>query len=161
MVWVLSVLWVGIGAAASGYVFLVSTQTVLDPTSPFGGLFDWPGGDLNEVIFAMCGLAALAWLALTIPVLIAGIRQLLGWPGKRVRTAAWAGAWAAGLALMALIPSSLASPPPPQGYSGGPIANWWELAISAAFLTLGAAMALILDGGRQGWLGAQATCPPQ
>lgn len=48
------------------------------------GLFDWPGGDLNEVIFAMCGLAALAWLALTIPVLIAGIRQLLGWPGKRV-----------------------------------------------------------------------------
>ena len=69
--------------------------------------------------------------------------------------------WAAGLALMALIPSSLASPPPPQGYSGGPIANWWELAISAAFLTLGAAMALILDGGRQGWLGAQATCPPQ
>lgn len=38
MVWVLSVLWVGIGAAASGYIFLVSTQTVLDPTSPFGGL---------------------------------------------------------------------------------------------------------------------------
>ena len=29
--WTLSVLWVGIGAAASGYVFLVSTKTVLYP----------------------------------------------------------------------------------------------------------------------------------
>jgi hypothetical protein len=48
------------------------------------------------------------------------------------------------LALMALIPSTLAYPHPPQGYSGGPIANWWELAISAAFLTLAAAMAWIL-----------------
>jgi hypothetical protein len=144
VVWVLSVLWVGIGAAASGYVFLVSTQTVLDPTSPFGGLFDWPAGELSESIAAICGLAAVAWLVLTVPVLIAGIRQLLGCPNKWVRTAAWAGAWAAGLALTALIPFSLASPPPPQGYSGGPIANWQELVISAGFLTLAAVMAWIL-----------------
>src|SRR5271154_6486679 len=91
VVWVLPVLWAGIGAAASGYVFLVSTRTVLDPTSAFGGLFDWPGGDLNNVMSAMCGLAALAWLALAMPVLITGIGRLRGWPGKQVRTAAWAG----------------------------------------------------------------------
>ena len=134
--WTLSVLWVGIGAAASGYVFFVSTRTVLDPTSPFGGMFDWPGGSSNEAA------AALAWLALTIPVLIAGLRRLLGWPGKRLMAAAWAGAWVAGLALMALIPSSLDSPT--KDYSGGPIANWQELVIAAGFLMLAAVMAWIL-----------------
>ena len=142
--WTLSVLWVGIGAAASGCVFFVSTRTVLDPTSPFGGMFDWPGGSSNEAVFAAAALAAVAWLALTIPVLIAGLRRLLGWPGKRLMAAAWAGAWVAGLALMVLIPSSLAYPPPPQGYSGGPIANWWELVIAAGFLTLAPVMAWIL-----------------
>jgi hypothetical protein len=142
--WTLSVLWVGIGAAASGYVFFVSTRTVLDPTSPFGGMFDWPGGSSNEAVVAAAALAAVAWLALTIPVLIAGLRRLLGWPGKRLMAAAWAGAWVAGLALMALIPSSLDSPT--KDYSGGPIANWQELVIAAGFLTLAAMMAWILAG---------------
>jgi hypothetical protein len=140
--WTLSILWVGIGAAASGYVFFVSTRTVLDPTSPFGGMFDWPGGSSNEAVFAAAALAAVAWLALTIPVLIAGLRRLLGWPGKRLMAAAWAGAWVAGVALMALIPSSLDSPT--RDYSGGPIANWQELVIAAGFLTLAAVMARIL-----------------
>lgn len=140
--WTLSVLWVGIGAAASGYVFFLSTRTVLDPTSPFGGMFDWPGGSSNEAVFAAAALAAVAWLALTIPVLIAGLRRLLGWPGKRLMAAAWAGAWVAGLALMALIPSSLNSPT--KDYSGGPIVNWQELVIAAGFLTLAAVMAWIL-----------------
>ena len=61
-------------------------------------------------VFAAAALAAVAWLALTIPVLIAGLRRLLGWPGKRLMAAAWAGAWVAGLALMALIPSSAGLP---------------------------------------------------
>jgi hypothetical protein len=56
--------------------------------------------------------------------------------------AAWAGAWLAGLALMASIPSSLDSPT--NDYSGGPIANWQELLIAAGFLTLAAVMAWIL-----------------
>ena len=131
-----------IGAAASGYVFFVSTRTVLDPMSPFGGMFDWPGGSSNEAVVAAAALAAVAWLALTIPVLIAGLRRLLGWPGKRLMAAAWAGAWVAGLALMALIPSSLDSPT--KDYSGGPIANWQEPVIASGFLTLAAVMAWIL-----------------
>jgi len=137
--WTLSVLWVGIGAAASGYVFLVSTKTILDPTSPFVGIFDWPGGNWNTAVFAAAVLAGVTWLALTVPVLIAGLRRILGWPGKRLMAAAWAGAWVAGVALMALIPASVAS-----SKSLSPIANWQELVIGAGFLTLAAVMAWIL-----------------
>ena len=72
-------------------------------------------------------------------MLIAGLRRILGWPGKRLMAAAWAGAWVAGVALMALIPASVASP---KNFS--PIANWQELVIGAGFLTLAAVMAWIL-----------------
>jgi hypothetical protein len=140
--WTLSVVWVGIGATASGYVFFVSTRTLLDPTSPFVGMFDWPGGNWNRAVFAAAAVAGVAWVALTIPVLIAGFRRLLGSPGKRFMAAAWAGAWVAGLALMVLIPSSVASPT--KDYSGRPITNWQELVIGAAFLTLAVVMAWIL-----------------
>ena len=116
----------------------------MDPTSPFGGLFDWPGGRWSEVAVAAAALAAVAWLVLAIPVLIAGFRRLLGWPGKRLMAVPWAGAWVTGLALMALIPSSLGFPSPPRNYSGGPIANWQELVIGTGFLTLAAVMAWIL-----------------
>lgn len=139
----LSLLWVGIGAASSGYVFFVSTRTVLDPTSPFVGIFDWPGSlNWNRAIVTAAALAALAWLALTIPVLVAGLRRLLGRPGRRLMAAAWAGAWIAGLVLMALIPYSV--PSPAQDFSGGPITNWQELVIGGGFLTLGAVMAWIM-----------------
>jgi hypothetical protein len=137
--WTLSVLWVGIGAVASGYVFLVSTKTVLDPTSPFVGIFDWPGGNWNDAAFVAAALAGVTWLALTIPVLIAGLRRVLGWPGKRLMAAAWAGAWAAGVALMVLIPASVAS-----AKTLSPTANWQELVIGAGFLALAAMMAWIL-----------------
>jgi hypothetical protein len=143
--WTLSVLWVGIGAAASGYVFLVSTRTFLDPTSPFGGLFDWPGGRWSDVAVAAAALAALAWLVLAIPVLIAGVVDALGWPGKRLMAVAWAGVWVTDLALMVLVPVSMGSPPLSKDYySGGPIANWQELVIGTGFLMLAAVMAWIL-----------------
>jgi hypothetical protein len=137
--WTLSVVWVGIGAATSGYVFFVSTKTVLDPTSPFVGIFDWPGGNWNTAAFAVAALAGVTWLALTIPVLIAGLRRILGWPGKRLMAAAWAGAWVAGVALMTMIPASVASTK-----TLSPTANWQELVIGAGFLTLAAVMAWIL-----------------
>jgi hypothetical protein len=137
--WTLSVLWVGIGAVASGYVFLVSTKTVLDPTSPFVGIFDWPGGNWNDAAFVAAALAGVTWLALTVPVLIAGLRRVLGWPGKRLMAAAWAGAWVAGVALMVLIPASVAS-----AKTLSPTANWQELVIGAGFLALAAVMAWIL-----------------
>jgi hypothetical protein len=137
--WTLSVLWAGIGAGASGYVFFVSTKTVLDATSPFVGIFDWPGGNWNTAAVAAAALAAVTWLVLAIPVLIAGWRRIAGWPGRRLMAAAWAGAWVAGVALMVLIPASVASPK-----SLSPAANWQELVIGAGFLTLAAVMAWIL-----------------
>jgi hypothetical protein len=79
------------------------------------------------------------WLALTIPVLIAGLHRILSWPGKRLMAAAWAGAWVAGVALMALIPASVASTK-----TLSPTANWQELVIGTGFLTLAAVMAWIL-----------------
>ena len=48
-------------------------------------------------------LATAAWLALPLPVLIAGFIRLRGWrPPNWLRAAAWAGAWIAGFALMLL-----------------------------------------------------------
>jgi len=124
---------------ASCYVFFVSTRTVLDSTSPFVGVFDWPGGNWNRAAVVAAAVAAVAWLMLAIPVLIAGLRRILGWPGRRLTAAAWAGAWVAGLALMWLIPASVASPA-----TDAPIANWQELVIGAGFLTLAVVMAWIL-----------------
>ena len=102
-------------------------------------MFDWPDGNWNTAVFAAVALAGGTWLALTIPVLIAGLRRILGRPGKRLMAAAWAGAWVAGVALMALIPASVAS-----SKSLSPNANWQELVIGAGFLTLAAVMAWIL-----------------
>jgi hypothetical protein len=140
--WSLPVLWAGIGAASSAYVFFVSTRTILDPTSPFAGIFDWPGGNWNRAVVAAAALAAVTWLALTIPVLIAGLARLLGRPGRPLMAAVWAGAWVAGLVLMVLIPDSVSSPA--QDSSGGPVTNWQELVIGAGFLALAAVMAWIL-----------------
>ena len=46
-------------------------------------------------------LAIVVWLALPIPVLVAGFVRLRGWrPGNWFRAVAWAGGWIAGFALM-------------------------------------------------------------
>ena len=141
--WSLSVLWVGIGAAASGYVFLVSTKTVLDPASPFVGIFDWPGGNWNTAAFAAAVLAGLTWLVLTIPVLITA-----DWvsDSRRAGQAAHGSGVGGrvglqGVALMALIPASVASTKtlvPPRGLR--------ELVVDYRFLTLASVMAWILAG---------------
>jgi hypothetical protein len=52
---------------------------------------------------------------------------------------AWASAWVAGVVLMVLIPTSVAS-----SNTLSPVANWQELVIGAGFLTLAAVMAWIL-----------------
>jgi hypothetical protein len=98
-----------------------------------------PGGNWNRAAVAAAVLAAVTWLALPIPVLVAGLRRILGWPGKRLMAAAWAGAWVAGVALMVLIPASVAS-----GKTLSPVANWQELVTGAGCLTLAAVMAWIL-----------------
>jgi hypothetical protein len=94
---------------------------------------------------------------LPIPVLLAGFIRLCGSrPRNWLRAAAWAGAWAAGFALMlqagvwgeypARYMTYRCSPPGScvLSYGEAAVVSWGELAICAAWLALGAVMTWIL-----------------
>jgi hypothetical protein len=85
----LSILWAALGAAGAGYDFILSTHV---PEAHYIGLPSWVGEPL--VTYLAGDLGALAWLLLTIPVLVAGLVRLrrAEWVGS------WAVAWVAGLA---------------------------------------------------------------
>jgi hypothetical protein len=96
--WLLSMLWVVAGAVDTGYVFYITTKpfTWADVNL---GIEGWSADPVAVQIAVV--LATAAWLALPIPVLIAGFIRLRGWrPGNWFRAASWAGAWIAGFALM-------------------------------------------------------------
>jgi len=66
------------------------------------------GGDLVLVepglIAAVGNLAETAWPLLTVLLLVAGFVRLRGWRRRNwLRTAAWAGAWVAGIVLVAFL----------------------------------------------------------
>jgi len=97
------------------------------------GLIGISAGPAAVQIAAVLALAA--WVALPLPVFIAGFIRLRGWRrGKWLRAVAWAGAWMAGAVLLELA-LALGNPP---GVS------WGELAVCAAWLALGAVMTWIL-----------------
>ena len=76
-------------------------------------------------------LALVAWLALPLPVLIAGFIRLRGWQRANwFRAAAWAGTWIAGAAALLLA----------RAWANSPVVSWGELPICAAWLALGGAM---------------------
>ena len=151
--WWLAMLWVGLGVAWSGYAFVWSLQPV---TNSDGDLM-WAGEP--RVVSYAYALAVIAWLLLTIPVLIAGLVRLL-WrkPRDGSRVAGWVAAWAAGVALMGLAAFSAGFSPPvtyPCAHWGHPswctfygwgpsVVVWPELPLCAAFLALGVVMASIL-----------------
>jgi uncharacterized membrane protein YhaH (DUF805 family) len=149
--WWLSILWVGLGAAGSSYIFFLSTHLPAIPTySHIPGWVGEPG-----VILTAGYLGAVAWLVLTIPVLVAGLVRLREAPW----TGWWAVAWVAGLALIlpvadwqtsahALNACNNSSGCILIGYSHAVVA-WRELPVGAAFLTLGAVMTRILAGPAQ------------
>ncbi len=94
--WWLAMLWVGIGAAASGFIFLSSTQPVT--ASNIDGIPAWLGGPGSANVIVTGGLVAIAaWLVLTIPVLVSGLVRL-----RAARQPLWVGAWVVGLPLMIL-----------------------------------------------------------
>jgi len=75
-------------------------------------------------------------------LLVAGFVRLRGWrPGNWRPAAAWAGAWVAGCALMAVavVVAGIGSEAPSLGWGAG------ELPIFAAWLALGAAINQILS----------------
>jgi PadR family transcriptional regulator PadR len=142
-VWRLSMLWVVIGAGAAGYAFVCTAQgcTTSQCTNDefWFPLYNGEPG----VIAGVGGLAAAAWVLLAVPLLLAGFVRLRGWRRRSwLRTAAWAGAWVAGFALMVLV--VVAGLNWANG-SGAPDVGWGELPIFAAWLALGAVINQILS----------------
>ena len=151
--WLLSMLWVAAGAANTGYYFYNTTKpfTWADVTAgtEIEGLSAYPVA-VQDVV----SVAKWAWLALPLPVFIAGFIRLRGWrPGNWLRASAWAGAWIAGDALMTqawvwgLYPEGSC----PNSYQNSicpipspAVVSWGELAVCAAWLVMGAVMTWIL-----------------
>jgi hypothetical protein len=155
LVWCLSILWAGLGAAGAGYDFILSEHV---PQAQYIGIPQWVGE--SQSIYLAAFLGALAWLLLTIPVLAAGIVRIRrSWLRAGASDAgglvglSWAGAWLAGIALM--IPIAGWQPLAPAvwacsknqgcglaGYRYA-VVTWADLALFAAWLALGAAMTLM------------------
>ncbi len=155
LVWSLSMLWVGIGAAGAGYSFFITTKPYTD--SDFW-IPQWNTEPWAVLIVAW--LAVLAWLVLPVPVLVAGFVRIRAWrTGRWLRAAAWAGAWLVGFELMHLAYVWSEYPVTYACGQGGCVANdygpaivsWGELAICAAWLALGAAITLVLARPARGW----------
>lgn len=155
-VWLLSILWVGIGAAGAGYFFLASTQPYENARIVVPA---WLPGPLAGVYAITGALAATLWLVLPIPVLLAGFVRLCGSRPRNWLPAvacAWVGAWAAGFALM--LQAAVWGEYPERdmthtcfhgqgcviNYGEPAVVSWGELAICAAWLALGAVMTWIL-----------------
>jgi len=132
--WSLSMVWVAAGAVITGYYFCVTT-TPFESADIIGtGFIGYSAGPAAVQIAAV--LASVAWLALPLPVLIAGLIRLRGWrPANWLRTAVWAGAWIAGAALLSLA----------HAWGNSPGVSWGELPICAAWLALGTAITGILS----------------
>jgi hypothetical protein len=144
--WLLSMLWVGLGAAYSIYTLVLSAH--LPVTTGCGFTACWVGEPGMIIIAAK--LVQAVWLLLTIPVLAAGLVRL---HAAAVRAGAWAGAWAGGVALMIWAASWQTSAPGVlscdksgcilTGYRYS-VVSWDQLPICASFLALGIAITLIL-----------------
>jgi hypothetical protein len=133
--WSLSMLWVAAGAVITGYTFYATTNPYSSADIIGTGIIGFSAGPAAVQIAAV--LASVAWLALPLPVLIAGFIRLRGWrPANWLRAAAWAGVWIAGAALLLLARA--------WGDSPENVVSWGELPICAAWLVLGAVMTWIL-----------------
>jgi hypothetical protein len=133
--WSLSMVWVAAGAVITGYIFYATTNNYISADIIGTGIIGISAGPAAVQIAAV--LASAAWLALPLPVLIAGFIRLRGWrPANWLRAAAWAFAWIAGGALLWLAFA--------WGNSPLNVVSWGELPICAAWLVLGAVMTLIL-----------------
>jgi hypothetical protein len=162
-------LWAGLGTAGAGYDFVLSGHV---PEASYLGIQPWVGESGATITAA--GVGGVAWLLLTIPVLVAGLVRLFrgsvragAWPGAGVVGIGWAGAWLAGLALISRVvdwqPSARAVWACSKnlgcslvGYRHA-VVSWEELAVLAGWLALGAAMTVILarpmrPGSRAGTL---------
>jgi hypothetical protein len=136
-VWWLAELWVVIGAGGAIYAAVMVNH--IDYSVDFYWLPQWNGEP--GVIIAIGAIAEVAWMLLSVPVLVAGFVWLRGWrPRNWLRAAAWASSWVAGFALMnQAVDWGIAG----EDGTGG-VLTVRELAICAAWLALGAVMAQVI-----------------
>jgi hypothetical protein len=137
--WLLSTLWVVIGAGGAIYATVAISHPGYGEGLLIPPTLQWPGAP--PVINAVGVTAEVAWLLLSVPLLAAGFVRLRGSrPRNWLRVAGWAGSWGAGLALMIQAAEWAAA-----GESGTRGAlRIGEMAICAAWLMLGAVMTWIL-----------------
>jgi len=95
--WWLAMLWAGLGVAGSACAFVWSLHPL---TNSVWGDFIWAGEPAD--IANAAGLGAIAWLLLTIPVLIAGLVRLFRRKPGDGRVAAWVTTWVMSVLLMFL-----------------------------------------------------------
>jgi hypothetical protein len=137
--WLLSMLWVVIGAG--GAIYATVTLSHVGYGEGFRFMLQWPGEP--QVIIDVGVIAEVAWVLLSVPVLVAGFVRLRGWrPRNWLRVAGWAGSWVAGLALMNQAAEWAVAG---EGGTRG-VLSVREMAVCAAWLALGGAMTWILSG---------------
>jgi hypothetical protein len=135
--WLLSMLWVVIGAGGAIYATVTFTQPGYG--EGFRGMLQWPGEP--QIIIDVGVITEVAWVLLSVPLLVAGFVRLRGWrPRNWLRVAAFAGSWVAGLALLYQSAEWAVA-----GEVGNrSVLSVGEMAICVAWLVLGGAMAWIL-----------------
>jgi hypothetical protein len=156
--WSLSMLWVMAGIVGTGYCFYITTKPYTWADVGLG-IEGWSTDPVAVQIAVV--VATAASLALPLPVLIAGFIRLRGCgPRSWLRTAAWAGAWIAGFALIyqatvwGNYPANCPTIGGPENCPaiGSPaVVSWGELGICAAWLVLGAGMTWILAVPAHRW----------
>jgi hypothetical protein len=133
--WLLSMLWVAIGAGGAIYAIVAFEHPgygeglLLPPT------IQWPSEP--QLIIDVSVLAEVAWILLTVPVLMAGLFRLRGY---WLRMAGWTVPWMMGLILIVLTKEQAVA------NLGGnrSVLSGEEIAVSAAWLVLGAVMTWML-----------------
>jgi hypothetical protein len=138
-------LWVAMGAGGAVYGSVcAAVGCTANQCTDEEFLFVLWNGEPGAIVF-LGNLAEMAWPLLTVLLLVAGFVRLRGWrPPNWRRTAAWAGAWVAGIVLMALIAVVAGAGSERPGL-------YWvalELPLFAAWLVLGTKMTSMLAGPR-------------
>src|ERR1019366_1474837 len=130
-VWLLSMLWVVIGAGGAIYATVTFTHTGYG--EGFRGMLQWPGEP--QMIIDVGVTTEVVWVLLSAPLLVSRFVRLRGWRQCNwLRVAAWAGSWVAGLALLYQSAEWAVA-----GEDGNrSVLSVGEMAICAAWLALGA-----------------------